>query len=117
MPAIITHDLFAKDIYGTAFESIVGTRYEAEAFLRSCVGAVFTVAKAEEKPTKRYPAAPFTTSTLQQEAGRKLGMSVGRFAMPSASSPQAMAAEVTTTTSHPAARTAASCRARLSKNP
>ena len=33
MPAIITHDLFAKDIYGTAFESIGGTRDEAEAFL------------------------------------------------------------------------------------
>ncbi len=51
---------------------------EAEAFLRSCVGATFTVVKAEEKPTKRYPAAPFTTSTLQQEAGRKLGMSVAQ---------------------------------------
>ncbi len=51
---------------------------EAEAFLRSCVGASFTVTKAEEKPMKRYPAAPFTTSTLQQEAGRKLGMSVAQ---------------------------------------
>ena len=47
------------------------TKEEAEAFLQSCVGATFTVAKSEEKPTKRYPAAPFTTSTLQQEAGRK----------------------------------------------
>ena len=54
------------------------TKEEAEAFLQSCVGATFTVAKSEEKPTKRYPAAPFTTSTLQQEAGRKLGMSVAQ---------------------------------------
>ncbi len=54
------------------------TKEEAEAFLQSCVGATFTVSKAEEKPTKRYPAAPFTTSTLQQEAGRKLGMSVAQ---------------------------------------
>ena len=54
------------------------TREQAEAFLQSCVGATFTVSKSEEKPTKRYPAAPFTTSTLQQEAGRKLGMSVAQ---------------------------------------
>ena len=54
------------------------TKEEAEVFLQSCVGATFTVSKAEEKPTKRYPAAPFTTSTLQQEAGRKLGMSVAQ---------------------------------------
>ena len=54
------------------------TKEEAEAFLQSCVGATFTVSKSEEKPTKRYPAAPFTTSTLQQEAGRKLGMSVAQ---------------------------------------
>ena len=38
----------------------------------------FTVAKVEEKPVQRYPAPPFTTSTLQQEAGRKLGMSVSQ---------------------------------------
>ena len=54
------------------------TKAEAEAFLQSCADATFTVVKSEEKPTKRYPAAPFTTSTLQQEAGRKLGMSVAQ---------------------------------------
>ena len=54
------------------------TREEAETFLRSCIDARFTVAKAEEKPAQRYPAPPFTTSTLQQEAGRKLGMSVSQ---------------------------------------
>ncbi len=54
------------------------TREEAVAFLESCKGARFTVVKSEEKPSQRVPAAPFTTSTLQQEAGRKLGMSVSQ---------------------------------------
>ena len=53
-------------------------REEAVAFLESCKGARFTVMKSEEKPSQRVPAAPFTTSTLQQEAGRKLGMSVSQ---------------------------------------
>ncbi len=51
---------------------------EAMAFLRACKGAQFSVSKVEDKPLKRYPAPPFTTSTLQQEAGRKLGMSVSQ---------------------------------------
>ncbi len=54
------------------------TREEAEKFLETCNGAVMTVASVEEKPGSRYPAPPFTTSTLQQEAGRKLGMSVAQ---------------------------------------
>ena len=72
----------AGDKSKTLFKAELAHRFEtkeqAEAFLKSCVGASFTVSKAEEKPTKRYPAAPFTTSTLQQEAGRKLGMSVAQ---------------------------------------
>ena len=72
----------AEDASKTLFKAELSHRFEtkeaAEAFLKSCVGASFTVSKAEEKPTKRYPAAPFTTSTLQQEAGRKLGMSVAQ---------------------------------------
>src|SRR3546814_831215 len=51
---------------------------EAEAFLRDCISADFTVSSLEVKPAKRTPAAPFTTSTLQQEASRKLGYSVSR---------------------------------------
>ena len=51
---------------------------EAEKFLNECIGECFTVSKAEEKPVQRYAAPPFTTSTLQQEAGRKLGMSVSQ---------------------------------------
>ena len=72
----------AGDPEKTLFRAELPTRFdtagEAEAFLNACIGATFTVAKAEEKPAQRYPAPPFTTSTLQQEAGRKLGMSVSR---------------------------------------
>ena len=72
----------AGDPEKTLFRAELPTRFdttgEAEAFLNSCIGATFTVARAEEKPAQRYPAPPFTTSTLQQEAGRKLGMSVSR---------------------------------------
>ena len=52
------------------------TKAEAEAFLLSCSGASFKVAEVETHPTHRSPAPPFTTSTLQQEAARKLGFSV-----------------------------------------
>ncbi|MFZ1333570.1 MAG: type I DNA topoisomerase [Flavobacteriales bacterium] len=54
------------------------TEAEAMAFLQSCIGAIHTVHAVETKPGKRTPAAPFTTSTLQQEASRKLGMGVDR---------------------------------------
>jgi len=50
----------------------------ADNFLRSCVGADYTVADIQVKPVKRSPSAPFTTSTLQQEASRKLGYGVVR---------------------------------------
>jgi DNA topoisomerase I len=51
---------------------------DAEGFLNSCKGAVYTVNDIQVKPGKRTPAAPFTTSTLQQEASRKLGYSVSK---------------------------------------
>src|ERR1700760_150648 len=51
---------------------------DAEKFLQDCIGADFDVNSLETRPTKRSPAAPFTTSTLQQEASRKLGFSVSR---------------------------------------
>ena len=51
---------------------------EAENFLKDCINAVYTVRSLETRPTKRSPSAPFTTSTLQQEASRKLGFSVAR---------------------------------------
>ncbi len=54
------------------------TLEEARAFLKKCEGADFTVESLETKPTKKSPSAPFTTSTLQQEASRKLGFSVAQ---------------------------------------
>jgi DNA topoisomerase-1 len=51
---------------------------DAEKFLTDCIGADFDIRSLETKPAKRSPAAPFTTSTLQQEASRKLGYSVAR---------------------------------------
>ena len=50
----------------------------ARKFLESCTGADYTVSDIQIKPAKKSPAAPFTTSTLQQEASRKLGYSVSR---------------------------------------
>jgi len=50
----------------------------AESFLKTCIGAKYTVSDIQVRPGKRTPAAPFTTSTLQQEASRKLGYGVAR---------------------------------------
>jgi DNA topoisomerase-1 len=54
------------------------TKEEAQAFLEKCKTAEFSIADIVTKPSKRTPAAPFTTSTLQQEASRKLGFSVSQ---------------------------------------
>ncbi len=54
------------------------TESEANAFLQECIGSNFTVQNLEVKPGKKSPSAPFTTSTLQQEASRKLGFSVAQ---------------------------------------
>ncbi|RKN83400.1 type I DNA topoisomerase [Ulvibacterium marinum] len=51
---------------------------EAGAFLKKNLGAIFSVGNLDKKPAKKSPSAPFTTSTLQQEASRKLYFSVGR---------------------------------------
>ena len=51
---------------------------DAQQFLENCLNASFKVNTLDVKPLKRNPAAPFTTSTLQQEASRKLGFSVSR---------------------------------------
>ncbi|HPI85864.1 MAG TPA: type I DNA topoisomerase [Bacteroidales bacterium] len=52
------------------------TREEARKFLEKCIGASYKVTGIETRPSKKSPAPPFTTSTLQQEASRKLGFSV-----------------------------------------
>ncbi len=57
------------------------TESEAETFLEDCKQAVYKITRVQVKPTKRKPSAPFTTSTLQQEASRKLGFSVKRTMM------------------------------------
>lgn len=54
------------------------TTEEASAFLETCKNAKYTVKDIQVKPAKRTPAAPFTTSTLQQEASRKMGYSVSK---------------------------------------
>ncbi|WP_431159317.1 type I DNA topoisomerase [Winogradskyella poriferorum] len=54
------------------------TKEEAESFLNKNISASYIVSDLEKKPVKKSPAPPFTTSTLQQEASRKLGFSVGR---------------------------------------
>lgn len=62
------------------FKAELGTRFktkaEAREFLESCRDARFTIASVTTRPAKRTPAPPFTTSTLQQEAARKLGFPV-----------------------------------------
>lgn len=57
------------------------THEEALAFLEKCKNASFSVESVAKKPSKRSPAPPFTTSTLQQEAARKLGFSVSQTMM------------------------------------
>ena len=57
------------------------SKEEAEAFLETCKDATFTIQEVSKKPAKRSPAPPFTTSTLQQEAAHKLGLSVAQTMM------------------------------------
>lgn len=57
------------------------TEQEAEVFLLACKGRDFVIADIEKKPVRRTPAPPFTTSTLQQEAARKLGFTVSQTMM------------------------------------
>ncbi|MFR9579351.1 MAG: type I DNA topoisomerase [Rikenellaceae bacterium] len=68
----------AKNIFKAELTNRFDAEEDANKFLQDCIGADFTVSKVEEKPLKRHPAPPFTTSTLQQEAGRKLSMSVSQ---------------------------------------
>ncbi len=67
-----------KSLFKAELTNRFDTQADAESFLEQCKGADFTVSKVEEKPLQRHPSPPFTTSTLQQEAGRKLGMSVSQ---------------------------------------
>ncbi|MGE3147715.1 MAG: type I DNA topoisomerase, partial [Pseudorhodoplanes sp.] len=70
-------DVFEARLVGADGRKIqrldIGTGKEAEDFKRALDGATFTVSSVEAKPAKRNPPPPFTTSTMQQEASRKLG--------------------------------------------
>ena len=65
---------------GKQMDAELGKRFETEAeakaFLEKCKGATFTIKNLEVKPSEKSPAPPFTTSTLQQEASRKMGYGV-----------------------------------------
>ncbi|MFD1186486.1 type I DNA topoisomerase [Pontibacter rugosus] len=72
----------AFDVQGRTLEAELPQKFkteeEAQAFLQNCVGAEYKIENLEKKPLKRSPAPPFTTSTLQQEASRKLYFSVAQ---------------------------------------
>ena len=70
-----------KRVLNTELSKRFKTKEEAEAFLESCKDATFVVDDINTKPLKKSPAAPFTTSTLQQEAARKLGFTVSQTMM------------------------------------
>ena len=76
--AFTAKDVTDKNVTFTAEGKKQNTPEDAEAFLKSCIGATYKVNDIQVKPGKRSPAPPFTTSTLQQEASRKLGYGVSR---------------------------------------
>ena len=72
------NDVAGKQVTFAAEGKKQASAENAEKFLQGCIGANYTVTDIQVKPGKKTPAAPFTTSTLQQEASRKLGYSVSR---------------------------------------
>ena len=68
------------NVGGKIMDGELGKRFateaEAQGFLEKCAGSTYTIRNLEVKPTEKSPAPPFTTSTLQQEASRKIGYSV-----------------------------------------
>ena len=71
-------DVTGKTVSFTAEGKKQASAENAEHFLKSCIGASYSVSDIQVKPAKKTPPAPFTTSTLQQEASRKLGYGVSR---------------------------------------
>lgn len=71
-------DINGKQVTFKAEGAKKGNEQDAEKFLNGCVGAQYKVKDVQKKPGRKSPAAPFTTSTLQQEASRKLGYGVSK---------------------------------------
>lgn len=71
-------DINNKEVNFKAEGSKLKNNKDALSFLESCINAQYTVTDIQVKPGKKSPSAPFTTSTLQQEASRKLGYSVSK---------------------------------------
>jgi DNA topoisomerase-1 len=76
----IVVEFYSKDkkIFKAELPKRFKTKEEAKDFLTVCSKSEFHISSMQKKPAKKSPAAPFTTSTLQQEASRKLGFSVGQ---------------------------------------
>ncbi|MDH5597812.1 MAG: type I DNA topoisomerase, partial [Cyclobacteriaceae bacterium] len=70
-------DIEGKEL-GAELVSKLNNEEEVQSFLEKLIGAEYTIKSLNKKPGKKTPAPPFTTSTLQQEAGRKLGFSVSQ---------------------------------------
>ncbi len=78
-PFFRVNALFASkegDSFKAELKRRMNSEEEARAFLQACTNADFSISELSVKPVKRSPAPPFTTSTLQQEAGKRLGFSV-----------------------------------------
>ncbi|MBL7889448.1 MAG: type I DNA topoisomerase [Bacteroidia bacterium] len=75
---VVANFVSGKSVVKAELNKKFATHDEAKAFLKKCESADFTIESVETKPTKKSPSAPFTTSTLQQEAARKLGFSVAQ---------------------------------------
>ncbi|HPI53648.1 MAG TPA: type I DNA topoisomerase [Chitinophagaceae bacterium] len=72
-------DINNKDVsFKAEYANRIPSIHSANEFLSNCIGANYTVEDIQVRPAKKSPSAPFTTSTLQQEASRKLGYSVSR---------------------------------------
>lgn len=67
-----------KKVLKAELDKKFNTSGDANEFLESCINQTYTISNLEKKPGTKKPAPPFTTSTLQQEAGRKLGYSVAQ---------------------------------------
>jgi DNA topoisomerase-1 len=74
---VVAHfDLPGKKVLKAELSKAFAKENDALDFLKKCVGAAFSIKSLETRPAKKSPAPPFTTSTLQQEASRKLGFAV-----------------------------------------